>query len=50
MVLPKNEEIEGELPPASGMIQYVQRGAQNDPVFDFALIIQPCNERYFVTW
>jgi hypothetical protein len=27
-----------------------QVGARNDPVFDLVLIIQPCNERYFVTW
>jgi hypothetical protein len=50
MVLPKNEENEEELLPASGLIQYVQRGTQNDPVSDFILIIQPHNERCFVTW
>jgi hypothetical protein len=26
-----------------------QGGAQNDPVFDLVVIIQPCNERCFVT-
>lgn len=27
-----------------------QSGARNDPLFDLVLIIQPHNERYFVTW
>jgi hypothetical protein len=29
---------------------HVQDGAHNDPEFDLVLIIQPCNERCFVTW
>jgi hypothetical protein len=27
----------------------IQGGGRNDPVFDLVLIIQPCNERCFVT-
>jgi hypothetical protein len=27
----------------------IQDGTQNDPIFDLVLIIQPCNERCFVT-
>jgi hypothetical protein len=30
--------------------QWVDTNARNDPVFDLVLIIQPCNERCFVTW
>jgi hypothetical protein len=28
----------------------IQDGARNDPVFHLVLTIQPCDERYFVTW